>query len=43
VHGIEPWILVGMAGVLTLAGVVAAWGPARRAGLVDPIVALREE
>jgi predicted permease len=39
----DPWTLVTVAMVLTLVTVVAADGPARRAGRVDPITAMRGE
>jgi putative ABC transport system permease protein len=34
-------VYVGVAGLLILVGLLAAWIPARRAGGVDPIVSLR--
>jgi predicted permease len=43
VSATDPWTLVSVAMVLSLAAVIAAWLPARRAMLVDPMVALRAE
>jgi len=40
---IDVWALLFAIGVLAIAGVIAAWRPARRAALVDPIAALRAE
>jgi len=40
---IDVWALLFAIGVLAIAGVIAAWRPARRAALVDPIAALRVE
>lgn len=37
----DPWTLAAVAAVLTVVTLVAADGPARRAGRVDPIVAIR--
>jgi ABC-type antimicrobial peptide transport system permease subunit len=39
----DPPTYVGVALILALSGVVAAWVPAQRATRVDPIVALRCE
>ena len=40
-HALWPYATVGL--VLTVAGLAAAWIPARRAARVDPLVALRLE
>jgi predicted permease len=37
----DPWTLAGVAALLTLVTLAAADGPARRAGRVDPITAIR--
>jgi predicted permease len=37
----DPWTLASVAGVLTIVTLVAADGPARRAGRLDPIAAIR--
>jgi predicted permease len=39
----NPVVLTGVCGVVALAGLVAAWLPARRAASVDPMRALRAE
>jgi ABC-type antimicrobial peptide transport system permease subunit len=39
----EPGVYVAVAVVLLVTGLVAAFGPARRAARVDPLVALRAE
>jgi putative ABC transport system permease protein len=39
----NPVVLMGVCGVVALAGLVAAWLPARRAASVDPMRALRAE
>ena len=40
---IDPVALLGIAGVMALVGVVAAFVPARRAARMHPLVALRHE
>ena len=40
VHGADPRVLLGAAGVLGLAALVAVWLPARRAARADPLAAL---
>jgi len=39
----DGWTLASVALVLFLCGLLAAWLPARRAALVDPMEALRAE
>jgi putative ABC transport system permease protein len=39
----DPLVLLSIAGLLTLVAVASSWIPARRAAMVDPLVALREE
>jgi len=37
----DPWTFLAVAALLTLVTVIAADGPARRAGRVDPMTAMR--
>jgi putative ABC transport system permease protein len=39
----DPVVLVTITTILIVAAIVASWIPARRAAMVDPLVALREE
>ncbi len=39
----DPVVLVMITAILIVAAVIASWIPARRAAMVDPLVALREE
>jgi putative ABC transport system permease protein len=39
----DPVVLIGIAGLLALVAAASSWIPARRAAMVDPLVALREE
>lgn len=39
----DPLTLLAVAGTLTLGALLAAWGPGRRAGKLDPATALRAE
>jgi putative ABC transport system permease protein len=39
----DPISYLGVAGALTVAGLVASYPPARRATRIDPVVALRDE
>jgi ABC-type antimicrobial peptide transport system permease subunit len=41
--GIEPVALIAIAGVLAVVGTLAAYVPARRAAMLDPLAALRME
>ncbi len=43
IHSTDPWIISGSAGLLLIAALAASFLPARRAALLDPLVALREE
>jgi putative ABC transport system permease protein len=43
VHATDPWALLFVVGVTALIGLGACWGPARRAGRVDPIRSLQGE
>ena len=42
-HGYDVVTVFAMAGILAVCGVAASYLPARRAGAIDPIVALRTE
>jgi putative ABC transport system permease protein len=39
----DPWVYAIVVGAVLGTGLLAAWQPARRAGRVDPLVALRAE
>ena len=39
----DPVAYVAVAAVLVLTGLLACWFPARRAAVIDPMVALRHE
>jgi putative ABC transport system permease protein len=39
----DPWIYLGVGGVLTLAALLASWIPARRAAVCDPMESLRTD
>ncbi len=43
VHGADPGVLLGAAGVLSLSALLAVWLPARRAARADPLAALAPE
>jgi ABC-type lipoprotein release transport system permease subunit len=40
---LDPWTFTAAMSLLLLIALAAAWIPSRRAALVDPLVALREE
>ncbi|MFQ5705056.1 MAG: ABC transporter permease [Gemmatimonadales bacterium] len=39
----DPVTYIGMAAMFVVVAIVASWAPARRATLIDPVVALRDE
>jgi ABC-type antimicrobial peptide transport system permease subunit len=39
----DPVVLISIAALLALVAIASSWIPARRAAMVDPLVALREE
>jgi putative ABC transport system permease protein len=44
-YGVRPWdprVLAGAAGLMAVAGMAAAWLPARRASKIDPMAVLRQ-
>jgi putative ABC transport system permease protein len=39
----DPFVLGGVGAVVIAIAIAASWGPARRAGRVDPVIALRAD